>query len=157
MLFRSFSKSKSKSKTNFDERLPFHIALESTLMYLPLRALAPKALYDLRVTVPVISDWVREARHAFGSMKDHMADLVQSVRDESKLGSVSTDSDSSLDGENDGGMEPDVEEPKADLLRRLVQANQAVNDQDTANGKGRTGKSKRALSDDELYSDVFVR
>ncbi|KAL5522863.1 hypothetical protein ACEPAG_8881 [Sanghuangporus baumii] len=106
-----------------DETMPFHVAIALTMEKLFVKVLTPDFAYSLPFRIPWLSEQLEEARSAFASLKAHMEDLVSAARH----------------GETE----------RADLLRKLVEANDATRTADGAGAKG-------TLTDDELFSNIFV-
>lgn len=104
--------------------LPFHASLAATIEKLFVKVLTPDLAYALPVRIPWVSAQLDSAKTAFDSLRVHMLDLVSYARN--------------------------GEKGEANLLRRLVQAN------DTAQAIGDAGE-KGTLTDGELLSNIFVR
>ena len=112
--------------------LPFHSAMEYTLSTIFLRAGSPAILYKLPFNIPWLSDQLAICTAAFSSLKVHMRRLVEGIKNGQSVVEKS--------------RELEDEEHSNDLLRRLVEANEA----------GIRGGKKGNLSDSELYSNIFV-
>ena len=104
--------------------MPFHTALALTIEKLFVKVLTPTFAYALPFRIPWLSAELDTARIAFDSLKAHMLELVASARD--------------------------GEKGEANLLRRLVQAN------DAAQALGGEAAEKGTLTDGELLSNIFV-
>lgn len=112
--------------------LPFHSAMEYTLSTIFVRAGSPNFLYKLPINIPWLSDQLAICTAAFASLKIHMCRLVDGIKNGQAVVEKS--------------REIEDEEHSNDLLRRLVEANEA----------GIRGGKKGNLSDSELYSNIFV-
>lgn len=104
--------------------MPFHTAVSLTVEKLFVKVLTPNFAYALPFRIPWLSNQLDEARDAFASLRAHMEDLTATARNS--------------------------ESGQADLLRRLVRANDATLTSGGASTKG-------TLSDNELFSNIFVR
>lgn len=123
-VFSETSDAKAHKAPSTSELMPFHTALALTIEKLFVKVLTPTFAYALPFRLPWLSDELDTSRIAFDSLKRHMLDLVASARN--------------------------GEKGEADLLRRLVRAN------DAAQARGETAE-KGTLTDGELLSNIFVR
>lgn len=124
---------------------PFAHALQLTLDKLFWNVLVPDTVQKIllrRVSVPFVSGQISIMKRAFASLEVHMRRLVDSSREEG--GHQENDLDN---GEQENFAE-------ADLLRRLVQANDIVR-KASADGGDNT-PMKKALTEGELFSNIFV-
>lgn len=106
--------------------IPFHTALELTLSNLFLRMLAPTFLYKLPfgIRIPGLSDKLDIASASFASMKTHMERVVEGVKRGEEQSVVER-----------GEEEMQEEAQASDLLRRLVKANLAMEEEGSKNGE----------------------
>lgn len=125
--------------------VPFPTALRLTFDKLLYNALVPDALQHFalrRIHVPFLSNQLKVMKRVFKSLEVHMRNLVEAGREESEANEEHIEY---------GGKE---EYTRADLLRRLVQANRLVH---MASEKDDGAVStKKALTDRELLGNVFV-
>lgn len=124
-----------------DDLLPFHTALHLAVDNLFLRVLAPKFLDTLPLAIPWLSKQLATSRWAFSSLEKNMQRLISA----SKPGKHAT---LGLRHFEESSQSP----AQADLLRRLVQANEASHVANLDDGLS----AKKSLTDDELLSNVFV-
>lgn len=124
-VFSETSDAKAHKAASTSELMPFHTALALTIEKLFVKVLTPTFAYALPFRLPWLSDELDTSRFAFDSLKRHMLDLVASARN--------------------------GEKGEANLLRRLVQAN------DAAQARGGETAEKGTLTDGELLSNIFVR
>ncbi|KAH8114076.1 cytochrome P450 [Phellopilus nigrolimitatus] len=115
--------SPSHSLNDGSRVLLFPTALALTIEKLFVKVLTPSFAYVLPIRVPWLSAQLDAARRAFASLQVHMQALVSEAR-------------SGVEGE-------------ANLLRRLVEANDASQALGEAGGKG-------TLTDGELFSNIFT-
>ena len=106
-----------------NQTLPFHTSLALTIEKLFIKVITPPFALALPFRVPWLSRQLEVTQIAFDSLKFHMLELVSSARS--------------------GG------EGEANLLKRLVQANDEGVMQTKLGGKG-------TLSDSELLGNMFV-
>ena len=124
-----------------DDVLPFHTALHLATDNLFLHVLAPKFLDTLPLTIPWLSKQLTTTRRAFSSLEKSMQRLI----------SASTlEKNATLDLRHRD--ESPRSSAQADLLRRLVQANEASHAANLDDGL----PARKSLTDDELLSNVFV-
>ena len=141
--FQSHPTEKSDSK-NYGI-FPFAHALQLTLDKLFWNVLVPDTVQKIllrRVNVPFVSGQIGIMKRAFASLEVHMRRLV----DASREGGEHQESDL------DNGEKEDFAE--ADLLRRLVQANDIAR-KASSDGSENT-PMKKALTEGELFSNIFV-
>ncbi|EJD03464.1 cytochrome P450 [Fomitiporia mediterranea MF3/22] len=142
MPWKAFSNMHQHARHSMDKILPFHVALEFTLTNIHF-SLVPEFFYSLPVRIPWLSEKLEEAQHAFASLKAHMTSIVESVRHEGK----DDDRKQKTTAED---MNVGVEGSGAELLRKLVQANESKSEETTANN------NKRTLTDGQLFSNIFT-
>ncbi|KAJ7778095.1 cytochrome P450 [Mycena metata] len=111
--------------------MAFRPAVSAALHRLFTKVLTPEWLYTLaeRINIPVVSYVVQDTQHAYEALKLHMLDLISLFRAWVIEGKVSN-----MD---------------AGLLRNMVEANMAMQEDDSAH-------SNKSLTDDELLSNTFT-
>ena len=119
--------------------LPFHTALLGCIDKFFLRALTPKKLEPFLVRIPGLSTPLKTMQLVFSNLEVHMRNLVNAHR------SDTMEMETGSDGETESLAE-------ADLLQRLVKANDAMQE----SGKDDEAASKKLLTDGELFSNIFV-
>lgn len=125
---------------------PFSTALQLTLNKLFYNVLIPDSFQRFalrRLRIPFLSRELSTMKRAFASLEVHMTRLVDASRE-----------DGAHEHEHSGnGHAGEREEyAEADLLRRLVQANDIARDAALESG----ASAKKALTDGELFSNIFV-
>lgn len=124
--------------------LPFHTSLLLSVEHLLPRAVVPEILYTLPISIPWLSTWLKEIQCSFASMEVHMRRLIDTyAREEDTVGA-----------DVFGGGAESPPPVKADLLRRLVRANQVA--QKTNEGVINLPSKRRSLTEDEILSNIFV-
>ncbi|THH05032.1 hypothetical protein EW145_g5094 [Phellinidium pouzarii] len=111
---------------------PFHTSLDLTIKRLLPQILVPRFLFALPFRVPWISEQLETVKLAFTSLEVHMSELAKAAR-----------RDGVNQVEHDDGDDLGV---GADLLRRLVQANDAAKASDPS--------IKKTLTDGELFINM---
>lgn len=122
---------KEKETERQRELLPFHDSIQTSIRKLAVPILIPRFFKSFRV--PWLSDQLDSFDRAYASLNVHMRDLANAARQD-------------LEHEQHDG----VEDLKADLLRRLVKANESM--------KGSTDSlsMRGTLTDEEMFSNIFV-
>ncbi|KAG6831703.1 hypothetical protein H0H87_004358 [Tephrocybe sp. NHM501043] len=110
------------------QKLAFRPAVTATLHHVLIKAIIPKALWNLsdRMYLPLISPLVTSCRESFAALGFHMHEVIASARD-----LIANDKGATMDSA---------------LLRNLVQANMVNDASDTS----------KHLTDDDLLSNTFA-
>lgn len=130
LAWSAFSEGSSGKAEEKEKILPFHESIQTSIRKLPVPILIPRLFKTFRV--PWLSEQLDIFDKAYSSLNVHMRNLANVARH---------DHTHDLDHHDDF---------KADLLRRLVKANEAM--------KGSTDSlsMRGTLTDEEMFSNIFV-